>query len=251
MTHYTRLKNRLRKSKVVIITAAIILLSTVQQLNAQAPGYMGQRIMIGGYLSAFPAIWNYNANMKQGFISFNFRKTIEAEYVASRRVVIGMHYDFMNIGTAPDFYNVEDMNIVPKENEDPTYQLILSRAIGMQIKLFKTQSKGALAPVGNYFAWNFSLVNYKVWNLKKDDYKTLTRQVYESDGPKFMIGMEWGTQKVLFDHIILRSGFQFSLLTGFGTDGVERQYLHDQRIAYAASINLGLSLIVPYRQKVN
>ncbi|MEO8149198.1 MAG: hypothetical protein ABI723_16245 [Bacteroidia bacterium] len=250
MTHYTKLKNHLRKSKTVIAT--VVLLFTAHQLNAQAPGYMGQRFLVGGYVSVAPALFNYNANMKQSFISFNFRKTIEVEYVASRRVAIGLHYDFINVGTQNEYLNEsEDIAMRPTPTEDQKFQCVLSRAPGIQIKLFKTESKGALAPLGNYFAWNFSLVKYTVWNLKKDDYSTLTRQVFESDGSKFLIGMEWGSQKIYFDRVVLRTGFQLSLLTGFGGESPEKDYMAAQRIAYAASFNIGLSLIVPYHQKVN
>ncbi len=247
MMFYTRLKNRQRRSKAAL--TALILIAGILKINAQAPGYQGQRITIGGYIGFAPSLFNYNANMKQGFTSFNFKKSIEGEYMASRRVGIGLHYDFMNVGVAMPY---DDNNVLPglKPDEDENYQLIVSRAPGIQIKLFKTD-KGAIAPLGNYFAWNLSLVKYTVWNLKKDDYSTLTRQVYESEGSKFMLGMEWGTQRVFFNRLVFRSGFQMSLLTGFGKQTPEKEYLREQRIAYAASINIGLSLLVPYRQKVN
>lgn len=251
MIHYTRLKNQPGKSKAAIPALLLVLVIFISgKVYAQAPGYMGQRFMVGGYISVAPALFNYNANMKQGFTSFNFRKTIEVEYVASRRVVIGLHYDFINVGAAPDMSSVDDPDMIPNENEDPDFQLVQSRVPGLQIKLFKVQNKGALAPLGNYFAWNFSLLNYNVWNLKKGDYNTLTRQVYQSDSPKFMVGIEWGAQKIFFDRIILRTGIQFGLLTGFGANQPEQEYLREQRIAYSAAMNLGLSLIVPYHQKV-
>lgn len=253
MIHFNRLKNRQRKSSGLFITAMIALLFSAQQLNAQAPGYLGQRFLIGGYVSVFPALWNYNANMNQGFTSFNFRKTLEVEYVASRRVAIGFHYDFMNTGVPYDEYNIENYTgvVLPDAIESKQFQIMLTRAPGIQIKLFKVQSKGALAPLGNYFAWNFSLIRYQVWNLKNDDYNTLTAKAYESDGSKLLAGIEWGSQRIFFNRIVFRTGLQFNLLTGFGAANPDKIYLKQDRIAYSAAICMGLSLIVPYHQKVD
>lgn len=249
MMRFIKLKNRQRINKAIAATVAMLFMAL--QLHAQAPGYMGQRIIVGGYFGLAPAWFNYNVNIKQGFTSFNVAKTLELEYIASRRVTIAFHYEFLNVGAAPYFDDNVDPNVVPRTNENQDYQLVKSRAPGIQIKLFKTESKGALAPIGSFFAWDFSLVNYTVWNLNANDVKTTTRQVSESDGSKFLIGMEWGSQRVFFDRVVFRTGFQASLLTGFGVDGLDKEYLNQQRIAYAATFKIGLGLIVPVRHKVD
>lgn len=243
MIPFSRLKNR-RNSAVLLF--AILMVCFVQKSSAQASGYMGQRILIGGHLGLSSAVFNYNANMKKSLTSFNLLKTIEVEYILSRYTSLGARYNFMNLGAGPNSFD-EDTTIKPDESG---FKLIHSGAPGLSLKFFK-YDKGALAPIGNYTALNLSLVHYTVWNLKIDDNSTLSHQTFDSNGSKFMIGFEWGTQRVFFDRILFSSAFEFNLLTGSSSDPVEKDYLRSQRYAYLASLHMGLSLIVPLHQKVN
>jgi len=154
----------------------ILIISLIQKLNAQVPGYQGKRFFVE-FTGSFSAAWgehnlsaqNYGNRSfpnydKRGIgLTFVDRYGIGLNYVISRRTTIKLGYEYSLAGIFHNAYIKRSSPITNNETVDKRemfYQLHMND-FNLQFTCTFKKNPANLAPLGSYWQYGFRLVSAK------------------------------------------------------------------------------------------
>lgn len=233
----------------------------------QAPGYMGKRWLVTADASFMMALFNLNHTMKQGLSDYamNIRGVVDFDHVVSRKVSIGATFDVHATGISFD-WNSDRFSQKLVLGLSNTYKncRIQGFGYGVNLKIFADANKGGIAPLGWYTKIDALLIDARAMPYsvaEQSTYKAYSKQILAP-----VIGITAGQQRVLWNHLVLRSAVQFAVVpTGVGPymrslDSVIAETDQDEQLKnlalrrlfayYLFNVNVGVGFIIPYRQKV-
>lgn len=236
-------------------------------VRGQAPGYMGKKWLITADASFMMAFFNQNHSMKQGLKDYamNIRGVVDLDHVVSRRVSLGATFDIHATGLAFDWNSDRyPQKLVPGLSNNYKNCRIQGFGYGLNVKIFADANKGGIAPLGWYTKIDALLIDARAM-----PYAVAERKVYESYSQQILapiIGITAGQQRILWNHLVLRSAVQFAIVpTGIGPymrsiDSVIAETDQDEQLRtlalrrlfayYLFNVNVGVGFLIPYRQKV-
>ncbi len=245
------------------IIALLMLLSALAW--AQAPGYMGKRLLVTGEASFFNALFNPDHNMNSGLnkFGFNIRGTIDLDYVVARNGSVGLTFDVIFSGLEYAWGDDQwEKPLVPRIGDDFQHGQIRGYGYGINYKVFRNPSKGGIAPIGGYTKFDVMLLDLRVRPFNK-----ATGQLHAHQEQFFtpMLSVTLGRQRIFFEHLILRTGVQVGIVpTGIvpyfeRMDGdIEKGNQRDDLQAYTEArlfsyyllnFNVGVGFLAPIRKR--
>jgi hypothetical protein len=235
------------------ITFLLLFSVCFSALQAQAPGYLGKRFLLKGDLGIVPAITGPTAaNSGYGTLygagktglAFSTRFGVEASYAISRKLSVGIGGDYFKTGAILEGVFTPSVSaFAGRDNLDEHYLFynLTGKTLDISLKSFKLH-RGAIAPLGSYFAYHFSRSSIKgevldrrtVYALKNNKIGPLTQ---DPNYTLYSVGLEWGYNTLLNDRIILdfssRINFPLGLANAIETRGIssitEEYALQNQR----------------------
>lgn len=250
----------MRKGLVVI---AFLLVS--QLAWAQAPGYMGKRLLLTGEASFLNALVSPDHNMNTGLSSFafNIRSTFDLDYVVARNGSVGITFDLVFSGMEFDWANDRyGEPLVPGIGTEYGHGQIRGYGYGINYKLYRNPAKGGIAPIGGYTKFDVMLLDLRV-----RPYDRRAGQVFDHQEQFLvpMLSVTFGQQRVFFDFLVVRTGVQigivpggivprFELMDGDLEKSSQRDDLSAQLQArmftyYLMNFNLGVGFLAPVRKR--
>jgi len=243
----------------------IALMFVGQWSYAQAPGYMGKRLLVTGEASFFNALFHPNHFMEKGLSSFavNIRSTIDMDYMVARNGSIGVTFDLIFTGmeynwSTPEFTRL----LIPGIDAGYDHAQIRGYGYGINYKVFTNPSKGGIAPIGGYVKFDVMVLDTRIQPYNKQKSMAMG---HEERVITPMLSLTYGRQRVFFDFLVLRSGVQVGIVpTGIGPyiqlfDGElgkpdQATDLRAQAEArlfsyYLLNFNVGIGFLAPIRKK--
>lgn len=218
---------------------------------SQVPGYMGKRLSIGYSNNFFPSLlYPSSKSTDRGELGLNTTHCINIDYAIKKRTEFCVSVEFFKSAIArSDGYiysnGTTNYNSAVYAPGDKTFIQLKSTNVSLGFKFFK---QGFIAPVGKYRKLEFVLLSDKI-NYNRNSFYD---QYYSSDTAltafgtgeyefkSFAIAFTFGRQRVLFNSIILDTGFRFgvstntvfkffldNLLDGRSTYDIESQFKQD------------------------
>ncbi|MBL4703296.1 MAG: hypothetical protein JKY54_02175 [Flavobacteriales bacterium] len=200
---------------------AILLFVITFQANAQAPGYVGKRLLVD---YSFATVPTFLPGVTNSTVSFATIHNAEVSWVLNRRISIAGHYtvsfpklDFSDMDDEYfyDYYLGDNRQL----SEVPTkYQFI-----GFDVQIYGGKR---VAPVGTYFNLGFSVGHFTLlesFTLNYDyNYNYTGTYPYESvfNPRKYGVGrLRFGinNKKIIGGSVYLISGINANILVGKGT----------------------------------
>jgi hypothetical protein len=193
--------------------------------SAQVPGYMGKRFSLeySNYFS--PSLLNPTASVsEQGSLGLNTTHCVNAEYSIKMRTNFCLGVQFFKTGvhagsnyTATYYDNgySNTNNVDYKPSSDLPMQLKTTN-ISLGFKFFRP---GFIAPIGKYqkleFIFLLDKVSYErsAFYLHTSPPSRINLGAGEYDFKSAAIALTFGRQRVLFNSIIIDSGFRFGVST--------------------------------------
>jgi hypothetical protein len=184
------------KSLKIYSSIFCLLLISIVEINAQAPGLIGKRLTIGYYANFSFNIFGspYNAAEKSENSFGNIIHTkhnFNADYVLTRSLSLGMDYSYSRSGLLTESFLDISHNIQMRE-------------VGIRLKNFKRKT-GGIAPIGFYN-------QYRLFRL---DYETEITQASRTADPISVIdrtaygfSLAYGHQGILVSNILYNIGFE-------------------------------------------
>ncbi len=233
--------------------------------RAQAPGYMGKRLLVTAEASFFNALFNPDHSMNSGLnkFGFNVRGTFDVDYVVARNGSVGFTFDLLFSGMEYDWADEAwESPLVPRIGEDFQYGQIRGYGYGINYKVFRNPAKGGIAPIGGYTKFDLMLVDVRVRPYDRTAGKA---HHYEEQFFTPVLSVTLGRQRVFFNNLILRTGVQVGIVpTGIvpyfeRMDGnIEKGNQRDDLIAftearllsyYLLNFNVGVGFLAPIRKR--
>jgi len=243
----------------------IAFLLVSQLLWAQAPGYMGKRLLLTGEASFLNALVSPDHNMNTGLskFGFNIRSTFDLDYVVARNGSIGLTFDLIFSGMEYEWASDRfETPLVPGIGTEYGHGQIRGYGYGVNYKLFRNPSKGGIAPIGGYTKFDVMLLDLRVRPYDRKAGKAFGHQ------EQFLVPMlsvTFGQQRVFFDVLVVRTGVQigivpggivprFELMDGDLEKSSQREDLSAQLQArmftyYLMNFNVGVGFLAPIRKR--
>lgn len=230
---------------------------------AQAPGYMGRRLVIAADISFMNALFNPNTNFKNGYGSFNHREGIDIDYVVSRNGSIGATVELINSALKYDGWNDSKFSepLISDAASSFDFGIISGQAFGINYKLFSHPSRGGIAPIGAFARFGVSVARTIV-----TPYNLQTKQKYSSSWQFYtpVLSLGYGRQRVLWNSVVIRTGVEIAIVpTGIwpviggsrnmedSDPNKELRKVHDARLFsyYAINAKVGIGFLAPFRHR--
>ncbi|MCF8258148.1 MAG: hypothetical protein K9J06_11370 [Flavobacteriales bacterium] len=195
-----------------LLTMALLLLC--QFVWAQAPGYMGKRLLITGEASFFNALFNPDHNMNSGLskFGFNIRSTFDLDYVVARNGSIGLTFDLIFSGMEYEWAASKfESHLVPDIGVSFTHGQIRGYGYGVNYKVFRNPAKGGIAPIGGYTKFDVMLLDLRV---RPYDREAGLSHGHEEQFFSPMLSITVGQQRIFFNTLVLRTGVQLGIVPG-------------------------------------
>lgn len=210
------------KSYIYSISLIVLSFAFVAELQAQAPGLYGKRLIVEGatsiLLNTTQVRYNHldkaspdlNDNIvHQPFLySFNFQ--LNAYYAISRLHMIGGGITHTRLGFGIDWEN--DQLYTSSINAN-----VHTNMFNFYVRRYKIGG-GSIAPLGRYYQYGASLVLnnrfFKESELDYDDPEIFGRQLFVTPALNFALGR----QTIMFDKLLVDVGIQSVILLPFGLD---------------------------------
>lgn len=233
---------------------------------AQAPGYMGKRLLLTGEVSFLNALFNPDHNMASGLQRFgmNVRSTVDLDYVVARNGSIGFTFDF--IFTGIEFYWASDRYqkpLVPEIGEEYAHGQVRGYGYGINYKVFRNPAKGGIAPLGGYTKFDLMLLDLRV---SPYDRATGVAYTFTEQFITPMVSVTFGQQRVFLNTLVLRTGLQVGFVPGGIVpyfelmDGNRQSKEHLDELSmrlharmfsyYLLNFNVGVGFLAPVRQRL-
>ena len=181
----------------IFLLLNILILSTAV---AQAPGYMGKKLAIKYNLNTFPTskytigdFKNQNLTLGSPINGLNIQHEAVLEYALFKKSTVGLILSSSKAGFWYEEFN-SNFNYINRIGK------INQKGYGV---FFRAYSGGSLALVGKYFQIDYSLLKTNL-----EYYNNISKSV---DLNGFLLGITFGTQKILFDRLIYEIGFRSSM----------------------------------------
>jgi len=232
---------------------------------AQAPGYMGKRLLITGEASFLNALFSPNHAMDKGLSSFafNIRGTVDLDYVVARNGSIGLTFDIIFSGMEYDWSDARFATLlVPDIGTSFDHAQLRGYGYGINYKVFRNPARGGIAPIGGYVKFDAMLLDLRI---RPYDRKAGIAHPHEERIFTPMLSITLGRQRIMFNHLVVRSGVQlgvvpagivpyFELLDGdlghtdqrrdVGANAEARLFSY-----YLINFNVGIGFIAPLRKR--
>lgn len=236
-----------------------------QMAWAQAPGYMGKRLLITGEASFLNALFSPNHAMQKGLSSFafNMRGTIDVDYVVARNGSIGLTFDLIFSGMEYEWNATRFATLlVPDISASFDHAQLRGYGYGINYKVFRNPARGGIAPIGGYVKFDAMLLDIRI---RPYDRKAGIAHTYEERIFTPMVSITLGRQRIMFNHLVVRSGVQlgvvaagivpfFELLDGNLAHQDQRRDVSANAEArlfryYLINFNVGIGFIAPLRKR--
>jgi hypothetical protein len=205
-----------------------ITLST--QMQAQAPGYMGKKLMMGFIMNYSPALSaiaqgnniniDYNGDVRNMFLS-PLRIGGSMKYVITERKIVGLSISYQKTGvmTATED-NSDQQNSITNGNP-----FSYSRSAFTTIGISLSATPQSTAPVGFYFGQSLLMI---MGNIEAVDTKN---NVYTVDAASLDFGYvaEFGYRRVAWDKVVIEAGFDLA----FYGKGFISSFMRTEAASYA------------------
>jgi hypothetical protein len=261
----------MRSIKIIFVLAFISFASI--NSNAQAPGYLGKRLIVNYDLYTFPAIFNPNNRGNDGVTSLNFRNEISLDYVIGLHQSIGL--SFHTTKTKFDLdrtfnYETDKSGSTIDINYKGCVGNISAYAFGLHTHLYFDQY---IAPLGTYFKPEILYIRLKPSydtnvayekmvdhvGQKLTNYPNLDNQGLYST---IAIGATIGTHYIFYDRLVVNVGFQFGWAFGgkkmnelMGADNITNKSLNESNYIpvsaksrlmsqYFINVNAGVGFLI-------
>ena len=244
-----------------MLVISLVLIQTVA--SAQAPGYMGRRLVVAADISFMNALFNPNTNFNNGFGSFNHREGIDVDYVVSRNGSVGLTFELVNTAMKYDRWNDPKFSepLITDVASTFDHASITGQMFGVNYKHFSHPSRGGIAPVGAFARFGVGVVRtvltpYDLENKVKYDHS------WELYTPVVTLG--YGRQRILWNSIVIRTGLELGIVpTGMvpaisGNSRIEHsdphkemRRFHDARLFsyYMINAKFGIGFLAPFRHR--
>lgn len=220
----------------------VITLLVALNLNsyAQVPGYMGKRLSIGysNYLS--PSLLNPSATKDRGDLGLNTTHCINLEYTIKKRTDFCFGIQFSKTGMSREIgfthegYDNNGYKYVYNSSYSPVSKMSMQLSTTNICLGFKFFSQGYIAPVGKYKKLDFILllnkVSYERGGFRNDsppaEYVTLGTGA--NDFRAFAIALTFGRQRVLFNTLLIDTGFRVGISPNIFISYIKNDVINDQ-----------------------
>ena len=208
------------KNKIVVF---LLLISC--SVFSQVPGYLGKRFSIGYSNNLFPSLFYPSANSTDRYeLGVNTTHCIDIEYAIKKRTTFCFSVDFYKTGMAREggygysYNGAYDYGSAVYRSGDGTPIQLRTTNFSLGFKFFRP---GFIAPVGKYQKLEFILLSNKITydrNSFYDQYYSPGNNLSsfgtgEYDFKSFAIALTFGRQRVLFNSVIIDTGFRLGVST--------------------------------------
>jgi hypothetical protein len=227
-------------SKSILIPFCLLLQSCM--LFSQAPGYLGKRLFVSANASAIPAFEGPTAgngglgslyNSAEKSLDMTTRFGIEVGYALSRKNAVILTADYAKTGMTTWMSTPSLSRGLPTLDYKDSHYLFYNLncyTLDLGYQSYKL-SKGAIAPMGRYFAFHVfgTMAKGVIMDKRTNYYDSSVRQhaklgidpTYITGG----IGFEWGNNIIISDHFFMNLSLRSSLTAGL----IESKSLNDER----------------------
>jgi hypothetical protein len=216
-------------SKSILIP--VFLLLQYNALFSQAPGYLGKRLFVSANASAIPTFAGPSAANRglgtlydgaENSLDITTRFGIEVGYAVSRKNAVTLTADYAKTGMRTSMITPSLSQFVPSLDYKDYHYLFYNLNcytfdLGYQSY---NLAKGAIAPMGRYFAFHvFGTMAKGVIMDKRTDYYNASVQQHAKLGidPTYItggIGFEWGNNVIVSDHLFMNFGIRCNITAG-------------------------------------
>lgn len=212
--------------KLVLILLSII---CVIQANAQIPGYLGKRFILGANLGITPVglglTKRYGMEIKGTIPYFNLTAGFDVDYTVSRRSTIGLHYGLVVNKILLDLYG-----------NDTGYQPLRLTSNTVLFKIHSHRKKdGLVAPIGFMRGWSLGATIVNVTDIKgvfpNADGETVKGKYTTVVVPQ--VHYMFGYRRTITDKLLFTTSLDLGLFSLFGSlnnDGFEGDYNDDNLV---------------------
>jgi hypothetical protein len=214
-----------------LITFLVVVLITLNADNAlaQAPGYLGKRLIVFYDLYTIPALTNYNENGNTGIFALNTRHVFSVDWCTAYDQSIGIsfhltksQFKFKRLMEYAYYDNGSETIITEDVTFHNTKGELSAMALGLHTSLYFDQF---IAPVGTYFKPEILLINFSTTfdgeEAKKNatletGFPVKTEMILKNKESYYTmaIGGTIGTHYIFFDRLVFDIGFQFGYVFG-------------------------------------
>jgi hypothetical protein len=198
--------------KIFLIIIAIFI--TINAANAQVPGYLGKRFMVGYGLfinTNFDRIYG-NAD-KDHSAFFRFRHNFTMDFVTGRKSVVGVDIDLNNIYYRYNAYEIDTTaSFGNRQKEYQEKATIFGIGYGIHYTTYGIFKNNPVAPLGDYLRFKLFFLGYTT-NSQEGVYALQGKpELKESQFSTPGISLGYGQTRVLFDAAVLDYGIEWSWL---------------------------------------
>lgn len=209
-----------------------LLLCGALSAYAQAPGYLGKRFTLQADVHGVPGLGGPTADNRGsnhygddgGGFAFNWRAGGQVGYAISRNRQVVLGVDYLKTGMLQDAYTpyFDPFNETYSYDEHYLFYNLTGLTVHAGMRKFRLM-KGALAPMGAYGGWQlqYTRVTGEILDKRTYYYSGSSNEGHAPLGIKpqmnFMaLGLEFGTNYILADRVLLDVGARFNLPLSLG-----------------------------------
>ena len=150
--------------------------------------------------------YNFKDDEKQSILksTINLRHSLSLNYVLNRRTAIGVQFSRSRDAYGAGIFTVDNFAFPLTGN----FKLF---SVELDVKRFKVRKKGAIAPLGGYFAIRPGIssvkTNVKLSSLLIPDAEEIETE--DLDFNAFSLALVWGKQFILYKSIMMNVGMEF------------------------------------------
>jgi len=199
------------------ILACLMLFSAAS--GQSPPGYMGKRLILNYNNLSFPSVSHL---LKEGEFIFKYKHNFELEYIVARHKALGLSVSVYDVDIPFDLYDELQYETFDPLNSYSNYNYYIPKSgviSAVHAGIYYKVSHANVAPIGVYSQFEIDQIYYSV---KVDTTNTSNssdavaapnlriKEPYQS----VMVSYAIGTQRVMFDILVLRFALKASFVFG-------------------------------------
>ncbi len=215
---------------------SLILLLSINEINAQAPGLLGKKLTIGYDANFSFNVYGeaYKTETQSGY-SFgdiiNTKHNFNADYILNRGVSLGLDYSLARSGVAIEL-------------DDLSANLSM-RELGFRLKNFHSL-KGGIAPIGFYTQYRMFMLDYETEII---DHTGAVEPITVLDRTAYGLSFAYGHQGIIAANVMYNVGFEmgaaFSDLNFSIDSGTDLLYKTKNVVNWDTFLKFKIGVVVP------
>jgi hypothetical protein len=192
-----------KKIGILVISTLISILGYSQK----APGYLGNRLSLGGNFQISPALVGPNKNENKGFLKFNTQVGASLEFVTNRNSSILAHYQIYDTKKEYDNFILQNGVGFPIAIDDLFAKLKVT-SFAVEFRRYSN----SIAPYGLYtgIGLSYKMIDLIQPPILRNQFGT---NIPKNDSPYSLIslGITVGKQRIYFNRLIVSTGVSINI----------------------------------------